>query len=166
MAEVLHLGALGAAGLGACCVALDGARPRVREVLLALTMVAAMLDVVSGLRLVPVLVWSALTVALALALAVRRRRSSEAPGVGRMRLHSSLGAIVMAGLMLVMGGGRAAAHGHHGSTAPLLLGTLVIAAVVLAAAALPELRRGHILERVQYAAMSASLLMLGGAALG
>jgi hypothetical protein len=169
MAELLHLGALGAAGLGACCVALDGPRPRVREVLLSLAMVAAMLDAVSGMHLLPAVVWSALTVVLALTLALRQRRSPEPPAVTRMRVQSALGGIVMAGLMLVMavpGPGAAAAHGSHASAAPVMLVGLVVAAVAIAAAALPQLRRGHLVERVQYAAMCASLLMLTGAALG
>ena len=50
-AELLHVGALGAAGLGTCCVALDAPRPRLRELSLSIVMFLAMLDVVTAAHL-------------------------------------------------------------------------------------------------------------------
>ncbi|WP_159500738.1 hypothetical protein [Microbacterium sp. 18062] len=167
MGEVLHLGALGAAGLGACCVALDGPRPRVRELLLSLVMLAAMLDIVTGASVLPVVGWSALVTVLAMALGARRRRTPEPAALTRMRVSSAIGAVLMAALMLVMPGGHGggAAASHHGSSATLVIGALVAASGVFAVSSLLAARRAHRLDRVQHLAMSASLLALAAAAL-
>jgi hypothetical protein len=166
-AELLHAGALGAAGLGTCCVALDAPRPRLRELSLSIVMFLAMLDVVTAAHLVPVVGWSALTVALAMALGARRRRSTEPAAVVGMRVHSAIGAILMAGLMLAMSGGPVVTSGsHHGGSVASLVLPLVAATALYAAWSATRLRHAHLLERVQYVSMAVSLLLLAGAALG
>ncbi|MFG6446177.1 hypothetical protein ACFXP7_12765 [Microbacterium sp. P06] len=164
VADLLHAGALGATGLGTCCVALDRPRPRLRELSLSIVMFLAMLDVITGAHLVPVVGWSAVTTALAMALGARRRRSAEPPAVSGMRVHAAIGAILMAGLMLAMSGGLVVDTGsHHGASAVSLVLLLVAATGVYAAWSATRLRHAHLLERVQYVSMAVSLLLLAGA---
>lgn len=174
MAELLHAGSLAAAGIGACCVALDGPRPRVRELALSVVMVLAMLDVVLGVGLVPTVVWSTLTLALAMALAVRRRGAAEPEAVARMRVVSGIGAVLMAALMLVMSAGSTSATGHHGMSSAAVSAALLAASVGYAAACGVVMIRGHarppasrvavgrvvVLDRLQLGSMSAAVLLL------
>ncbi len=181
MTELLHAGSLVATGVGACCVALDGPRPRVRELALSVVMVLAMLDVVLGVGAVPVIAWSALTLVLAMALAVRRRRSPEGALVSRMRVVSGIGAVLMAALMLVMAAGTSSSTGHHGMSSAVVSAVLVAASVCYAAACGFLMPRGHagapasriavhravVLDRLQLGSMSGSVLLLAlGLALG
>ncbi len=165
MPEVLHAGALGASAVGACCLALDSRRPRVREALLALVMLAAMVDLAAGLRLIPVVVWSAATLVLSLALAVRRRASAEPPERLRARVHASLGGVLMAALMLAMGGLHGGS-GHHSGSPAVFASVLVVAAVTYAVASVPWHGRVSIVGRIQYACMGASVLLLALGVLG
>lgn len=166
VSEILHAGALGASALGACCVAVDAARPRRREFVLMALMVLAMLDIVTGAAVLSMVWWAAAIVGVSVALAVRRRRA-EPEAVSGMRLHAALGGIVMAALMLVMSAGHpsSAQASHHGVSANGFIGVLAAAAVVLAASSVWRTRRGHPLERAQYASSAASLLLLAGAVL-
>lgn len=159
MTEVLHAGALGASALGACCLALDRERPRVREALLSLVMLAAMIDVAGGFRVVPVVWWSAATLALALALAIRRRGGTVSRPRLRARVHSALGGVLMAALMLAMGGVHGGS-GHHAGSPAVFAMVLVVAAVVYAVASVPWHGRVSVVGRVQYACMGASVLLL------
>lgn len=182
MTELLHAGSLVATGVGACCVALDGPRPRVRELALSVVMVLAMLDVVLAVGAVPVIAWSALTLVLAMALAVRRRRSPEGALVSRMRVFSGVGAVLMATLMLVMAAGPAADSGHHHglSSGAVTAGLLVASGAYALACGIVMLhghegapasgalrRRATVLDRLQLASMSGSVLLLAlGYAMG
>ncbi|KAA9108065.1 hypothetical protein [Microbacterium rhizomatis] len=165
MTEVLHVGALGASVLGACCVALDRNRPRVREALLSVVMLAAMIDVAGGLGFVPVVWWSTATLVFALALAFRRRRGSESREQVKARVHAALGGVLMAVLMLAMGGIHPQS-GHHAGSPVVFAATLVVAAVGYAIASVPWHGRVTPLSRIQFASMGASVLLLGVAVVG
>lgn len=127
-------------------------------------MVLAMLDVVTGSSLFPVVWWSAAIVATSVALAVHRRRAAPVR-VPAMRLHAALSGVVMGTTMLVMAHahGSAVSGAHHGVSARAILVVLAAAATIVAASAVWRSRRGHPLERAQHASTAASLLLLAAA---
>ncbi|MFK4759844.1 hypothetical protein ACI3KS_02810 [Microbacterium sp. ZW T5_45] len=160
MLELLHAGSLAATAAGACCVAVERRGPRIRSFLLAAVMTLAMLDVVVGARLLPVVAWSALTIALAMVLAVRRRTVVEAADVSRMRVLSALGAVLMAVLMLTMSMGSFQA-GHHGAASSTVVAWIVAASIGHAAWTALSLRTTHdLLARLQLVSMSGAVLLL------
>jgi hypothetical protein len=158
--ELLHAGSLAATAAGACCVAVDRRGPRIRSIALSVVMTAAMLDVVLGIGVLPVVAWGALTVGFAMALAVRRRTVAEAPDVSQMRVLSALGAVLMAVLMLTMSMGSFEA-GHHGTGSGAIAAWLVIAGLGYAAWSVVAMRcTADRLVRVQLASMAGAVLLL------
>ena len=136
MAEVLHLAAVLPATVGLCC-AVGDRRGRIRSVVPAAAMLAAMLAMAVGSTGVPPLVSAALLVALGILSAVGLRRRADAATpvhVRRMQLHRALG-LVLGAALLVAGGhpaaGVASGHPAHGG-GMLLVGTLAGSAVYLA----------------------------------
>lgn len=145
MGEALHLGALVPAAVGACCTlgARRSGRERAVGGLVAVVMLLAMLDAGTGMLGVPVLAWAALLVLTAVGSAFAGRVGASASSGairhrGAMGLHGSLGSVVMAGLLVVMGSGgprsgSLVAAGHHGGgasgtlTAVVAVGALVYA---------------------------------------
>ncbi|GAA1682334.1 hypothetical protein [Microbacterium lacus] len=118
MAEVLHAGAWIATAVSTCCVAGSGRRLRVRESVLALGMLLAMSDVVLGWGLLPTVGWAGvlLVAALACATAVPGTRSG-CPEDRSGPAMDAMGAVLMAGLLLLMSGDVHASGGGHGSHA-------------------------------------------------
>lgn len=121
MLEAIHIGSVVTATVGACC-AVGDARDRSAVVWFPeLVMVAAMLDVITGVGLVAPMVWAALLVGMALWMAIDIRMLRNAVTTARHRHTDSLrggmtvlrGAslVVMALLMLVM-----SAHSGMAST--------------------------------------------------
>lgn len=142
MTEMLHLSALLPAAFGVCCTV--GGRRRGRlpfgfEGVAAVVMLVAMADVALGLGLLAPILWVVGLVLLALvsplatrptsliehaASEERIRQAQEPSSVYRDQMtkarphrtiHTSLGLIVMAGLVALMSAGHAASvSGHHG----------------------------------------------------
>ncbi|GAA2233964.1 hypothetical protein N1031_09300 [Herbiconiux moechotypicola] len=151
MTEALHLGALVPAAVGACC-AVGARRPgRLRAVLGivgAALMLLAMLDAATAVLGVPVLVWAGLLLAVAVASAAVVARPSglgataARPGEGgghvhgAMALHGSLGAVVMAMLLVAMTvHGASADSASHAAGGAVHSGATGILSLVLASAA-------------------------------
>lgn len=178
MSELLHAWALAPAALGTCCLAADRRRVRAPELAASVLMLLAMLDIAVGRLLAPVY-WAALLLAAAMLLAAARRRgrrhADAAPAAATgMTLHTTLGLVVMAALVLGMGastsgsGGTTTLDHHHGSAlgagAPAGL-VLLAAAAYAAASGVAALRTHGILPRLQYALMGAATGAMGMAAL-
>lgn len=170
MADLLHLWALAPATLGACCVAADRGRARAPELAASVLMVLAMADAATGAALIAPVFWAALLVVAAIALAaVRGRRRAEGthatPG---MTIMTTLGLVVMAALTIAMGAhgsGHAGGHGHGVGAAGLAVGVGGMTAAYVGASAVLAVRGMPRLDRLQYAAMGASTLLMGLAAL-
>lgn len=134
-------------------------------------MLLAMLDSAFGGVVAPVF-WAALLLLSAMCLAADSRRRGRASRIGSMMtLHSAIGMVAMAGLLIAMdhgAGGGAAASGHtHGmSSATLVVCLLAGCAVYAAGSILAALRAHGWLDRAQFAAMGASTLVMGIALLG
>jgi hypothetical protein len=147
--EILHLGALAPAAIGACCIAADRRRARTPELAASVLMLVAMLDVVVWGVLAPV-VWAAALVVAAIGLAALRGRAARrrsgarvpvpaarvpvpaarAPVSGArvpssvMTVHATLGLVVMAALVLAMipdASTASPAASHHSAGAPFEL---------------------------------------------
>lgn len=122
MTELLHLSALLPAAFGVCCTVGGRRRGRVGfEAVAAVVMLVAMADVALGLGLVAPILWVVGSLALAVAQPLVEPRRHSAPTVIEPRrnphrsLHTSLGLIVMAGLIALMSAGHTASvSGHHG----------------------------------------------------
>ncbi|MGA1827713.1 hypothetical protein [Microbacterium sp.] len=171
MTEILHAWALAPAAIGTCCLAADRRRVRAPELAASLLMLLAMLDSALGRMVAPVL-WAALLLLGAMGLAAAGRRRGRASGVGNaMTLHSAIGMIAMAGLLLPMAhqaGGTTAstAHAHGMSSATLIVALLAGSAVYAAGSVAAALRAHSWLDRAQYMAMGTSTLVMGVALLG
>ncbi|SBS71947.1 hypothetical protein [uncultured Microbacterium sp.] len=170
MADLLHLWALAPATLGACCVAADRGRARAPELAASVLMVLAMADAATGSRMLAPVLCAALLVVAAMALAaVRgRRRSAAAHPAPAMSVMTTLGLVVMAALTVAMGvhgAGHATGHAHGVGAPGLALGVGAVTAAYVGAAGVLAVRGMPRLDRVQYAAMGASTLLMGLAAL-
>ena len=136
MVEVLHLAAVLPATVGLCC-AVGDRRGRARSAVPAAAMLLAMLAMASGWPVVPPLGWTALLLALGIGSAVRLRTRAGDGAADRharhMQLHRSLGLVLGAALLIVVGmdGGHGvgAVGGHPGHAG----GTLLVATLAGAA---------------------------------
>lgn len=188
MTEILHLGALLPAALGACCTV--GGRRGVIDLGSALVMLAAMLDLASGAGIIHPLLWAGTLVILAVVSAVRlrvARASMRRPGVASdpfavrhrtaMVIHTSGGLLIMAALVCAMAGhpsdGTYAPNGiqamtHHADGISLA-GVLITGAIagylaLSARLAFDAARRGRRLVTVELGSMAASIIAMGLAA--
>lgn len=170
MTEILHAWALAPAAIGTCCLAADRRRVRAPELTASVAMMIAMLDAALW-RIVPVVVWAAVLGVAAMALAAVRspRRAgvvAHSPAERGMTLHSTLGLVVMAALLVGMGHGSSMSGHAHGMSAGAFSAVLLLGAVVYAAASVvAAFRTTGWQGRGQYAAMGASALIMGFAAL-
>lgn len=195
MTELLHLSALLPAAFGVCCTVGGRRRGRVLvgfEGFAALVMLVAMTDVALGLGLLAPILWVVALVMLALvgAHGPRSRQSLVpepvegrsaggstplAPPVVEPRrnphrtLHTSLGLIVMAGLVALMSAGHAASvSGHHGGGGLLPLLVLGGSAIYVGysawrAVTLFRMPRRDLLGCLEAASMAASVALMAGA---
>lgn len=170
MSEILHAWALAPAAAGACCLAADRRRVRVPELAASVLMLVAMLDAaVAGL--LPPVYWAGMLLLAAMALAALRRFRRPATGHdgdGQMALHTAVGLVTMAAVTLVAGHGAApaaaAAHVHGPTGAGVLAVVLAACAGFAAWSAAGTVRAPAPLDRAQYAAMGASVLLMAAAA--
>lgn len=188
MTDVLHLGALLPAALGACCTV--GGRRGVVELGSALVMLAAMLDLASGAGVVHPLLWACSLVILAVVSAVRLRvarpstlRAGAAPAPLAIRhrtamvVHTSGGLLIMAALVCAMAGhpsnrtyaenGMQSVMHHAGGIS--LAGVLIAGAIagylaLSAGLAVHAARNGRRLVTVELGSMAASIITMGIAA--
>lgn len=157
MGEILHLGALAPAAVGACCIAADRRRARTPELAASVLMLVAMLDVVLWGVVAPV-AWAGVLIVAAIALAALRGRTARSRAAARvpvsaagvpisgtrvpvsgarvpsavMTVHATLGLVVMATLVLAMipdASAPAVTVGHQASGAPF--GLLAAASALL-----------------------------------
>ncbi|OII38774.1 hypothetical protein [Plantibacter sp. MMLR14_011] len=125
MSEVLHLGALVPAAVGACCTV--GGRRGPLDLVAAIVMLAAMLDLATGAGMLHPLLWAVVLIVLAVASAVRLRSVAGLPAPvddavalavkrhrAAMTVHTSGGLVIMAALMCTMAG-HAAGSVYTGS---------------------------------------------------
>ena len=167
-AEVLHLSAL-LATAGACCAVGGRQYRRVSEVVTAVVMVAAMAHIVLGWTFVAPVVWTAILLAFAMSeAAVYRIRSErgggERAGAGMMAVHSPVGAILMAA-MIVGGSAQATeapahAHAHAASMAALIL--LGVLAYTMLTAWTGWMMRASRWRLAQVVSMGGSTLLMSG----
>jgi hypothetical protein len=147
MGEILHAGALIATALSTCCVAASR-RPRVRDLALALLMLAAMVDLVAGAHLVAPIWWAAALLIVSLGVVVGPRVRAGDGALRSARAMDALGGVLMAALLVLMSpGGEAAAsgapsasaavtaHAAHGGSGPVAL-LVVLGALAFGAAAI------------------------------
>jgi hypothetical protein len=192
MTELLHLSALLPTAFGVCCTV--GGRRRGRlgvgfDGVAAVVMLLAMADVVVGLGLVAPILWVAGLVGLALALPLVASAASpgalvslvddaipQAEGQRSHRaahtavLHSSLGLIVMAGLVALMSAGHTATvPTHHGVSGMLPVLVLSGSAAYVgystwrAAALFRMPPRRDLVGCLEAASMAASVALMAGA---
>lgn len=180
MAELLHAGAWAATAVSTCCAAASGRRLRVREMVLALAMLVAMSDVVLGWNLLAPLEWAGVLLALALvSVAVAPGTRSGSSADRSASAMDALGAVLMAGLFVLMSGDPAAAtgaHGSHGLSASPLIGLALAAGGLFAAASVHmavSMRmprpappaRVRVLRRAAPLAMGASVVLMAAVTL-
>jgi hypothetical protein len=175
MTELLHLSALLPAAFGVCCTV--GGRRGSRglsafEGLAAVAMFAAMADVALGLSFVAPILWIAGLIAFALVglplgrshVPVRNVSATHAP-----LLHTSLGLIVMAGLIAVMSTGHVASAASHHSASGLLPTFVLGGSAVFVgysawrAITLYRLPRRNLIGCLEAASMTASVALMAGA---
>lgn len=174
MAELLHAGAWIATAVSTCCVAGSGRRLRVRESILALTMLLAMSDVVLGSGLLPSVGWAGVLLLAALACVIAVPGTRSGGSVDRSApAMDALGAVLMAGLLLLMSGdvhASAPGHGAHAASgsaliwAALAVSGLFTAASVHMAVRMPmpsqAATRVRVLRRAAPLAMGASVVLM------
>ena len=171
MTEILHAWALAPAAIGTCCLAADRRRVRAPELVASAVMLLAMMDA-ALVRVVAPVLWSALLLVGAMALAaLRRRRRTGLEPIGSaetMTVHTAIGMVVMAALLVTMGHAGVASPPHAHGMGSVALSTTMLGAVAVYAAgsAIAAARARRWLDRAQYAAMGASTLVMGIAALG
>jgi hypothetical protein len=181
MTELLHLSALLPAAFGVCCTV--GGRRRGRALLgyegfAAVVMLVAMADVALGLGLLAPILWVAGLTLLALTSVALRSRRSLVPepvegrsvgGAAHRSLHTSLGLIVMAGLVALMSAGHAASvPSHHGGGGLLPLLVLGGSAAYTGysawrAATLFRMPHRDLVGCLEAACMAASVALMAGA---
>lgn len=187
MTDVLHVGALLPAAVGACCTV--GGRRGALELGSALVMLAAMLDLASGAWIVHPLVWAVVLVLLAITSAARLRAgrltagapASRGPATDRhataMVVHTSGGLLIMAALVCAMAGhatsgmhavigmGTASHHGGGMSPGALLIAAAIAGYLALSASlAVTAASRGRRLVALELGSMAASVVTMGLAA--
>lgn len=173
MNDLLHLGALALAAIGAG--SLIGMRRGVGapEIAAAVLMLAGMGDAMT-VALLPPVVWFAVMLPSAIALAIRCRVPAvlgdrSAPAGGMLSAHLALGLVSTAALILLMAAIPAAdvadatvrsAHSHGGGAGmPQVLSvTLALGAVVLSAIALRSERSWR--HRLHHTTMAASTVAM------
>lgn len=185
MSEVLHLGALVPAAVGACCTV--GGRRGPLDLVAAIVMLAAMLDLATGVGILHPLLWAVVLIVLAVASAVRLRSIAGLPAPvddavalaairhrAAMTVHTSSGLVIMAGLVCSMAG-HAAGNIYAGSgmhSAGHRIGTDALPAVLLAGGiagfgilstrlAVEAARRRERVVVVEVASMTASVVTMG-----
>jgi hypothetical protein len=181
MTELLHLSALLPAAFGVCCTV--GGRRRGRlsvgfDGIAALAMLIAMTDATLRLNLIAPILWVAGLVALALAGVPLARRvvtpassgvDAHASLAHRAALHTSLGLIVMAGLLALMSTGHVTAASSHHSAGSMLSALVLGGSAVYAgystwrAVALFRLPRRNLVGCLEAASMAASVALMAGA---
>lgn len=176
MSDILHAWALAPAAIGTCCVAADRRRVRMPEIVASLLMMIAMIDASRTAPLLAPVYWAALMIAAGMVLAIMRRarrgvvgtEARPAASARGMTLHTAIGLITMAALLLAMGRTDAAASGHaHGMTAGAFTIVLVAGAAAYGAVSVVAALRAHgVLDRVQFVAMGVSTSVMGLALLG
>lgn len=165
MGDILHLWALAPAAASACCVAADRRWVRAPELAASVVMLLAMIDA-SITRSVPTVYWAAVLLGGAAVLAAVRspRRSARRPSppASGMVLHTTLGMVLMAALMVAMSGGDAGPAAHaHGASPAAVSAAFAIAVVGYAIWSGVEVGRAHsILVRAQFGAMGLSTLLM------
>jgi len=174
MSGLLHAAALAVGVVPLLCAVLAPPGARVRELALAATMLAAMLDVVLGIGLLSPVAWAVVLVVGAIASMIGARARPVAARA--MRTADALGAVLMAGLLPMMSAGAhltvpAGTHGH-GAGLPALVAVLAAATVVhligcLALARAMTREAGHRRASLSRAGgqvtMSVSTLLMAGA---
>lgn len=188
MTDVLHVGALLPAAVGACCTV--GGRRGLLDLGSSLVMLAAMLDLASGAGLVHPLLWAALLVVLAVVSAARSRigraPAAVAAAAGRtavaghrsaMVIHTSGGLMIMAALVCIMAGHETGglyadssiSVPQHHAGGMSLVGALVAAAIAAYVALSTRLgidaaRGGRRLVAIELGSMAVSVAVMGLAA--
>lgn len=180
MADLLHAGAWAAAAVSTCCVAASGRRLRVQESVLALAMLLAMSDVVLGWGLLVPVGWAAVLLVVAvMSVIVAPGARSASPAHRTARAMDALGAVLMAGLFVLMSGDphvSAGGHGSHGLSGSALTWMALVGSGLFAAASVhmavmmrmpnPEMpARVQVLHRVAPLAMGASVVLMAAVAL-
>jgi hypothetical protein len=174
MAELLHAGAWIATAVGTCCVAGSGRRLRVRESVLALTMLLAMSDAMLGWGLLPSVGWAGVLLLAALACVIAVPGTRSGPSADRSApAMDALGAVLMAGLLMLMSGdvhASAPGHGAHAASGSALTGAALAAsglfttASVHMAVRMPMPSRAaarvRVLRRAAPLAMGASVVLM------
>ncbi|MCI1017512.1 hypothetical protein HWD99_02630 [Microbacterium sp. C5A9] len=173
MNDLLHLGALALAAIGAG--SLIGIRRGVGapEIAAAVLMLAGMSDAMT-VALLPPVVWFAVMVPTAIALAIRCRvpaalEGRRAQAGGMLSAHLALGLVSTAALILLMaaipatgvaGAGASSAHSHGGGSGmPQVLSVaLGLGAILLSAIALRA--EPSWLHRVHHTTMAASTVAM------
>ena len=145
MSEVLHLGALVPAAVGACCTV--GGRRGPLDLVAAIVMLAAMLDLATGVGMLHPLLWAVVLIVLAIASAVRLRSIAGLPAPvddtavlavtrhrAAMTAHTSGGLVIMAALVCTMAGHAAGSIYAGSGIHPIghQIGTGALPAVLLA----------------------------------
>ena len=164
MTEILHLWALAPAAVGTCCLPADRRRVRAPELTASALMLIAMLDAAT-VGLVATVFWAGMLLLAAMALAGVRsgRRRHPARRADTMTVHTALGLVVMAALLLTMPAGQPSApsghaHGMDAGAVTVAVGFTALGYVGWSAVAL--LRAHTRLDRAQYAAMGVSVLAM------
>lgn len=196
VSEIMHAWALAPAAIGTCCLAADRGRVRAPELAASVLMLLAMVDAASA-HLVPPAYWAAALLLSAMLLAALRgprssaaRRVHDFPPNARvslrthavhtqprralgadsraMTVHTTVGMVAMAALLLAMGHADASAGAHvHGTSAATLVIVMVGGATAYAAGSAVAFVRAHgWIDRSQYAAMGSATLVMGLALLG
>ena len=174
MGELLHAGAWVATAVSTCCVAASGRRLRVRESVLALTMLLAMSDMALGWPLLSPLGWAGVLLGMALACVIAVPGTRSRPSGDRSApAMDALGAVLMAGLLLLMSGDAhapASGHGAHATSGAALIWAALAAGGLFAAASVhmamkmrmpnPATARVRVLRRAAPLAMGASVLLM------
>lgn len=165
MPEALHAWALAPTALGTCCLIAARRRVRVSEIAASVLMLLAMLDTaLPGQVLAPVF-WAVLLIVGAIGIAaVRRVRSraaaSSVPAHSRAdpALHTTLGLVVMAALLLGMPGhGATGGHAHTGMGPTVLI---IAAVAYIAASVVSAVRSPRWWDRTQFGSMGLSTLLM------
>lgn len=173
MPELLHAWALAPAAIGTCCLAADRGRARVPELAASVLMLLGMLDASRPGPLLAPVAWAALFLVAAMTLAALRRPRSKA---GRrtvqdrsarvMQLHTTLGLVLMAVLLLGMPHSGAGAHAHGGmSPTALTASTAIAAGAYVVTSAVTAARSRAWQDRAQLSAMGVATLLMAVAAM-
>lgn len=164
--ELLHALALGPAAIGTCCLAADRRRVRAPELAASVLMLLSMLDATFAQLLAPVF-WAAFLLIGAMVLAaIRRQRGnterSIRSGTG-MTVHTAIGMVAMAVLLLAMGHTEVtlAPHAHGLDSASLVAALLTGTLGYVAASLVAAVREREWRERTQHLTMATSTLIMG-----